>query len=229
MRKKAKSKDGAGFWRGLLLGGAVAAAAAYFIPPLLKTESASGENQASPLPLPKAKVVPESPQAPKPKPQQTGAKPTVGIPLFRRPDMAAGLAVRSGLGESYPGSLRWKKADALGWNSFGTLNTPIRGAAASDGAGNSVTSLLESRMADRVEEVLLVANISNARGEAETIEKFRSLALTFLNETGCPATREFVAAIGVTDMETQTPDARYALKKVNLNPAYRWELSIKSK
>ena len=84
-------------------------------------------------------------------------------------------------------------------------------------------------MADRVEDVLLVANISNARGEAETMEKFRSLALTFLSETGCPATREFVDAIGVTALETETPDARYALKKINLNPAYRWELSIKSK
>jgi len=109
MRKKGKSKDRAGFWRGILLGAAVAAAAAYFIPPLLKKDTASGEAKASPLPAPKAKVMPESAQAPKPKPPPPGAKPAVGIPLFGRPDVAAGLAVRSGLGESYPGSLRWKK------------------------------------------------------------------------------------------------------------------------
>ena len=230
MRKKVKSKDRSGFWRGILLGGAVAAAAAYFIPPLLKNEFDSDGTKTARLLPPRAKIVPESAQPPKPKPQPPAVEKSAGgIPLFRRPDVAASLAVRSGLGESYPGSMRWKKTDALGWNSFASFNTSVKGAAAEDGAGNSVTSLLESKSADRVENVLLIANIANAKGEAETLEKFRALALTYLSETGCPVTREFIDAIGVTNMETQTPGAFYALKKINLNPAYRWELSIKSK
>ena len=231
-RTPANNKAPSGFSRGILLGGALVGAAAYFGPSLLNRWK---EDQKSDTPAPpKAKIVQDSSPStkPNPGPQPTprpASKSVNGIPLFRRPTAATDLAVRAGLGESYPGSLRWKKTDDLGWNAFASLTLPSRGVATPDPTGDSITALFESNQPDHIEKALLTANLAGPRGESETLEKFRALALTILSETGCPVTRQLVDAIGVTTMETETPDAAYSLKKITITPASRWELSIRAK
>jgi hypothetical protein len=251
MKKKAKAKvipkgTGTGtFWSGLLAGGAIAAGALYFLPELTKSQdSAAGGKKAAKGAVAEhkegkgdaestrgaAKGEPEmkpvvSKTKPRPEPEAAG-----GVPLFRRPEVAARLAGRFGLGESYAGSMAWKKTDALGWNAFAISPGAGAGSGGNGAAENSVSCLLESQRGDRVEVLTLVANVFNVKAAAETIAKYKAVCLGFLSETACPVTKQFVDAIGVTEgQRADTADALFDLKKINIATGYRWELTVKAK
>ncbi len=246
MRKKAKAKPKAKasrsskFWPGLLFGGVIAASAVHFVPSWLKDQhQTSGQKTAGTSTTPsKAKSAgssareseapptkaPAQPQAP-PVPQAAG-----GLSLFRDPALAANLLTRLGMGESYPGSLLWKKADALGWNAFGVLATSGSQVSTMGTAGNTVTCLLESTRADRVEALRLIANVFDPKGNQATMARFKSLAQAVLNETRCPATRQFLDAIdGNLSLQTESPDARFTLAQTPLAPGTSWELTVKAR
>lgn len=257
-RPKAKAANPSKFWLGLLLGGALAASAVHFGPTLLKnleedelvskTKTAQEKTAPSqpksiarpsaagtgphPAPAPikppstaasPPKGTPQPPPAALPKPVPTG-----GFAIFRDPARAANLLTRLGMGESYPGSLLWKKSDALGWNAFGVAPTS-RGVPVSteSPAANTVTCLLESTQGDHVQALRLIANVFGPRGDEATIAKFKSLTLAVLNETGCPATRQFLDAIdGTRGLQTESPGGRFTLSQTPLAPGTRWELVV---
>ncbi|MDB6070132.1 MAG: hypothetical protein JWL81_1303 [Verrucomicrobiales bacterium] len=281
-RPKTASAPQSNFWKGLVLGTALAGSAVYFLPRLTNQDSASGtaadsasatsddedvsdstsrsgekaHGSANSKP-PKAKVVQNlagsgaakskappaavGSAAPPPSgpiaaasdtpPQRPVAGPkNSSVPtLFRTPINALDPALRLGLRDSYADSSQWKKTDNLGWNAFARLTTSSPVASNNGPVGNSVTCLLESKRPDEVENLLIVANVFNRQGEPETMEKFRELSRAYLSQTGCPVTREFIEAIGATGMETQTAAAAYSLKRIDIRPAYRWELSINAK
>lgn len=229
MRKKAKAKGKSGFWGGLLVGAAIAGTALYFVPPMLRNQDDGVKTTKVPQSPPSKKAVQKPETVPQSNPPPA-ASPAGGIRLFRRPDLAAGLPVRFGMKESYPGSFSWKKTDLLGWNSFASLTIPAGNSSKSGDVDNTITCLFESKSRDRVEVLRLVANIFNGRGEAPTIAQFKSLAQAFLAETGCLVTRQFVEAIGGTEgLQTETPEGYFELKKMGLNTGSRWELTVKSK
>ena len=135
------------------------------------------------------------------------------------------------MGESYPGSLLWKHTDSLGWNAFGVIGTS--GSAVFTNApatGNSVTCLLESKRADRVECLRLIANVYQPKAGDATLSKFKSLTQSVLTETRCPGTREFLAAIdGNLGLETSVGDTRFRLGMSPLASGTRWELVVESR
>ena len=245
MRKKAKAKPKAKaprsskFWPGLLLGGVIAASAVHFVPAWLKDrkQTAGQETTGTSTTTSKAKSAgsskesaaapakaPAQPQAP-PVPQAAG-----GLPFFRDPALAANLLTRLGMGESYPGSLLWKKADALGWNAFGVLATSGSQVSTTGPAGNTVTCLLESTRADRVEALRLIANVFDPKGNQATMARFKSLAQAVLNETRCPVTRQFLDAIdGNLSLQTESSQGRFTLAQAPLAPGTRWELTVESR
>ena len=245
MRKKAKAKPKAKaprsskFWPGLLLGGVIAASAVHFVPAWLKDrkQTAGQETTGTSTTTSKAKSAgsskeseaapakaPAQPQAP-PVPQAAG-----GLPFFRDPALAANLLTRLGMGESYPGSLLWKKADALGWNAFGVLATSGSQVSTTGTAGNTVTCLLESTRADRVEALRLIANVFDPKGNQVTMARFKSLAQAVLNETRCPVTRQFLDAIdGNLSLQTESSQGRFTLAQAPLAPGTRWELTVESR
>ena len=245
MRKKAKAKPKAKaprsskFWPGLLLGGVIAASAVHFVPSWLKDrkQTSGQESKGTPTTPSKAKSAgsardsaaapakaPAQPQAP-PVPKAAG-----GLPYFRDPALAANLLTRLGMGESYPGSLLWKKADALGWNAFGVVATSGSQVSTTGTAGNTVTCLLESTRADRVEALRLIANVFDPKGNQATMARFKSLAQAVLNETRCPVTRQFLDAIdGNLSLQTESPEARFTLAQTPLAPGTSWELTVKSR
>ena len=245
MRKKAKAKPKAKaprsskFWPGLLLGGVIAASAVHFVPAWIKdrkqtsrqetagtstttsrakSAGSSKESEAAPA---KTKAQPQAP----PVPRAAG-----GLPFFRDPALAANLLTRLGMGESYPGSLLWKKADTLGWNAFGVLATSGSQVATTGPAGNTVTCLLESTRADRVEALRLIANVFDPKGNQATMARFKSLAQAVLNETRCPVTRQFLDAIdGNLSLQTESSQGRFTLAQAPLAPGTRWELTVESR
>ena len=246
MRKKAKAKPKAKaprsskFWPGLLLGGVIAASAVHFVPSWLKDWKQTPEQATKGTPSTPAQgkragssakesaaapaKAPAPPQAP-PVPQAAG-----GLPFFRDPALAANLLTRLGMGESYPGSLLWKKADTLGWNAFGVLATSGSQVSTTGTAGNTVTCLLESTRAERVEALRLIANVFDPKGNQATMVRFKSLAQAVLNETRCPVTRQFLDAIdGSLSLQTESPDARFTLAQTPLAPGTSWELTVKSR
>ncbi len=245
MRKKAKAKPKAKaprsskFWPGLLLGGVIAASAVHFVPAWLKDrkQTSGQETAGTSTTTSKAKSAgsardsaaapakaPAQPQAP------AVAKAAGGLPFFRDPALAANLLTRLGMGESYPGSLLWKKADALGWNAFGVLATSGSQVSTTGPAGNTVSCLLESTRAERVEALRLVANVFDPKGDQATMARFRSLALAVLNETRCPATRQFLDAIdGNLSLQTESPQGRFTLAQSRLAPGSRWELTVEAR
>jgi hypothetical protein len=251
MRKKAKAKPKAKasrrskFWPGLLLGGVIAASAVHFVPAWLKDqEQTAGQETTGTSPTPPkgngagsskesaaapAKA-PAQPQ-PQPQPQPPPVPPAAGgLPFFRDPALAANLLTRLGMGESYPGSLLWKKADTLGWNAFGVLATSGSSVATTGTAGNTVTCLLESTRADRVEALRLIANVFDPQGEKATMARFKSLAQAVLNETRCPVTRQFLDAIdGNLSLQTESSQGRFTLAQAPLAPGTRWELTVESR
>ena len=245
MRKKAKAKPKAKaprsskFWSGLLLGGVIAASAVHFVPSWLKDQkhppgqenkgtrttppkgNSAGSTRESAAAPAKAQAQPQAPPVP---------KAAGGLPFFRDPALAANLLTRLGMGESYPGSLLWKKADALGWNAFGVLATSGSQVSTTGTAGNTVTCLLESKRADRVEALRLIANVFDPKGNQATMVRFKSLAQAVLNETRCPVTRQFLDAIdGSLSLQTESPDARFTLAQTPLAPGTSWELTVKSR
>lgn len=270
-RPKTSSAPKSNFWKGLVLGTALAGSAVYFLPRLTNQDSdpsASSDSQSAASDEqedsgsapgnnnkpPKAKAIQPSAGTAKSKPSpaavSSAAPPSVPTPgppvqphqrpaagpknapvpaLFRTPINALDPALRLGLRDSYADSSQWKKTDNLGWNAFASLTTSSPVASNNGPVGNSVTCLLESKRPDEVENLLIVANVFNRQGEPETMEKFRELSRAYLSQTGCPVTREFIEAIGATGMETQTSAAAYSLKRIDLRPAYRWELSINAK
>lgn len=245
MRKKAKAKPKAKaprsskFWPGLLLGGVIAASAVHFVPSWLKDrkQTSRQESKGTPTTPSKAKVTGsarESEAAPTKAPTQPQAPPIPkvggGLPYFRDPALAANLLTRLGMGESYPGSLLWKKADALGWNAFGVLATSGSQVSTTGTAGNTVTCLLESTRADRVEALRLIANVFDPKGNQATMARFKSLAQAVLNETRCPATRQFLDAIeGNLSLQTESSQGRFTLAQAPLAPGTRWELTVESR
>ncbi len=245
MRKKAKAKTKAKaprsskFWPGLLLGGVIAASAVHFVPSWLKDrKQTSGQESkgtsATPSKAKSAGSVRDSAAAPAKAPTQPQTPPVPkaagGLPYFRDPALAANLLTRLGMGESYPGSLLWKKADALGWNAFGVLATSGSQVSTTGTAGNTVTCLLESTREDRVEALRLIANVFDPKGNQATMARFKSLARAVLNETRCPVTRQFLDAIdGNLSLQTESPEARFTLAQTPLAPGTSWELTVKSR
>jgi len=247
MKKKAKvkAKTKGTFWKGLLAGGAVAGGAVYFLPVL--QQAIKSEPEPTDPAAPKAQVVPEKKSATGPRAvgqAEPEAKPVArpkilaapqvpavgGIPLFRRPDLAVKLPLRFGMGESYAGSLAWKKADALGWNSFAIVTLGKPGQGKEGEADNSVTCLFESQSGERVEVLRLAANVFGSRGEPETIAKYKVVCLGFLSEAACPVTKQILDAIGgVEGLKTESPEGFFELKKTLVAAGYRWELTIRSK
>lgn len=238
------------FWPGLIVGGALAAAAVHFGPAWYKewAVASPGEKRDPNATNPKAKnaistnsrgtgtsaktqkVPPD--KTPSPAPASAVSAKAVGVPAyFMDPARAANLLTRLGLGESYPGSLLWKNTDALGWNAFGVLATsgsPVSTSTAA--AGNSVTCLLESKRADRVEALRLMANVYQSRDGEATLAKFKTFAQSILQETRCPGTREFLEAIdGRLSLQTASTDARYTLSQSALAPGTRWELTVEAR
>lgn len=186
----------------------------------------SASHSSAPPPRTQMPTTPAAPQDP-----ATGPRPKNApvLTLFNTPIHALTPALRLGLGDSYADSSQWKKTDSLGYNAFASVTTSSPVASNNGPVGNSVTCLIESNRPDQVENLLVVANVFNRQGEPETLEKFRQVCRAYLSETGCPVTREFVDAIGTTGMATQTAAASYALKRIDLRPAYRWELTITAK
>ncbi len=245
MRKKAKAKPKAKaprsskFWPGLLLGGVIAASAVHFVPAWLKDrkQTAGQETTGTSTTTSQAKSAGNSKES-EAAPAKTKAQPQAppvpkaagGLPFFRDPALAANLLTRLGMGESYPGSLLWKKADALGWNAFGVLATSGSQVATTGPAGNTVTCLLESTRADRVEALRLIANVFDPKGNQATMARFKSLAQAVLNETRCPVTRQFLDAIdGNLSLQTESPQGRFTLAQAPLAPGTRWELTVESR
>lgn len=246
------------FWPGLIVGSALAAAAVHFGPTLYKeitTDNTAGTAEASASPprgkplsstrnLPDAaatqpRTMPPAKASPRPEsptiPQPASAPPAnsaAGPPSFRDPARAADLLTRLGMGESYPGSLLWKNTDSLGWNAFGVIATsgsPVTTTTAA-AAGNSVTCLLESKRADRVEALRLIANIYQPNAGEATLAKFKSLTHAVLTETRCPGTREFLEAIdGRLSLQTTSASTRFTLSQSPLAPGTRWELVVESR
>ena len=238
-KPKAKASGPSKFWPGLLLGGVIAASAVHFVPSWLKDQKqAPGqETKGTPTTPPTgngAGSTRESAAAPAKAPAQPQPHPVPkapgGLPFFRDPALAANLLTRLGMGESYPGSLLWKKADALGWNAFGVLATSGSSASTTGTTGNTVTCLLESNRADRVEALRLIANVFDSKGEKATMARFKSLAQAVLNETHCPVTRQFLDAIdGNLSLQTQSSQGRFTLAQAPLAPGSRWELTVESR
>lgn len=235
MKKKVKQNGHSRFWTGLLVGGGLAGAAVYYGPTLIQRFEDEASPKAIAKPISPARTAgvernEASPAPAKPKPKPTGTvTSSSGIGLFRRPEQAVGLPVRMGMRDSYPGSLAWKKTDALGWNSFGIL-TAANAPGQSGTTDNSITCLLESRREDEVEVVRLTANIGHPREEAVTLSQFKSVCLGFLNEARCPVTRQFVDAIGSPEgLKTETADGFFSLERIPVAQGYRVELTVKSK
>ncbi len=254
-KAKTKTSSPSKFWFGLLVGGAIAAAAVHFGPGWLKEAGQEKETNVRPAnAITKTKsagraqedaIGPANPDAPSlarsapprlsPNSSHPRTTPPVpkapgGLPFFRDPARAAYLLTRLDMGESYPGSLLWKKADALGWNAFGVLATPGPGMAGQGTTGNTVSCLLESKRADLVEALRLTANVFDSKGEAATMAKFKSFAQAVLQEARCPVTRQFLEAIdGTLGLQTESPEARFTLARTPLAPGTRWELTVESR
>ena len=221
------------------MGGVIAASAVHFVPSWLKDQKqAPGqETKGTPTTPPTgngAGSTRESAAAPAKAPAQPQPHPVPkapgGLPFFRDPALAANLLTRLGMGESYPGSLLWKKADALGWNAFGVLATSGSSGSTTGTTGNTVTCLLESNRADRVEALRLIANVFDSKGEKATMARFKSLAQAVLNETHCPVTRQFLDAIdGNLSLQTESSQGRFTLAQAPLAPGTRWELTVESR
>lgn len=124
----------------------------------------------------------------------------------------------------------WKHTDALGWNAFGVVATSGSPVSTTAAAGNTVTCLLESKRADRVEALRLTANVYQPRDTDAALTKFKSLAQAVLAETRCPGTREFLEAIdGRLGLQTTSSDARFTLSQSPLAPGTRWELTVETR